>query len=92
MEFNVNTPLLFIVVGIIVALVLGQSVFFLLKAFTLFSIVSSPIFWFNVKYAKLTNFYFTGLIVKLKFIFFSQTRYFSASCGPQELEPIPETL
>ena len=32
MEFNVNTPLLFIVVGIIVALVLGQSVFFLLKA------------------------------------------------------------
>lgn len=32
MDFNVNHPLLFIVVGLIVALVLGQSVFFLVKA------------------------------------------------------------
>jgi len=32
MEFNVNSPVLFIMVGIIVALVLLQSVFFLIKA------------------------------------------------------------
>ena len=32
MDFYVNHPLLFIVVGLIVALVLGQSVFFLVKA------------------------------------------------------------
>ena len=32
MEFNVNHPLLFILAGILVAVVLGQSVYFLLKA------------------------------------------------------------
>ena len=32
MEFNVNHPVLFIIVGLIVAVVLGQSVFFLVKA------------------------------------------------------------
>ncbi|MBE6633892.1 MAG: DUF5058 family protein [Ruminococcaceae bacterium] len=32
MEFNVNHPILYIVVGAIIALVLGQSVFFLLRA------------------------------------------------------------
>lgn len=32
MEFNVNSPILFIIVGVIVAAVLGQSVFFLVKA------------------------------------------------------------
>jgi hypothetical protein len=32
MEFNVNSPILFVVVGIIVALVLGQSIYFLVKA------------------------------------------------------------
>ena len=32
MEFNVNHPILFVVVGLIVALVLGQSIFFLVKA------------------------------------------------------------
>ena len=32
MEFNVNSPILFIAVGIIVALVLGQSIYFLVKA------------------------------------------------------------
>lgn len=32
MEFNVNSPILFIIVGIIVALVLGQSIYFLVKA------------------------------------------------------------
>ena len=32
MDFNVNSPILYIIVGIIVALVLGQSVFFLVKA------------------------------------------------------------
>ena len=32
MEFNVNSPILFIIVGAIIALVLGQSSFFLIKA------------------------------------------------------------
>ena len=32
MEFNVNHPILFVIAGLIVALVLGQSVFFLVKA------------------------------------------------------------
>ena len=32
MEFSVNHPILFVLVGIIIAAVLGQSVFFLLKA------------------------------------------------------------
>ena len=32
MEFHVNHPLLFVIVGILVAVVLGQSVYFLLKA------------------------------------------------------------
>ena len=32
MEFNVNHPLLFIIAGLLVAVVLGQSVYFLLKA------------------------------------------------------------
>ena len=32
MEFSVNSPILFIIVGAIIALVLGQSVFFLIKA------------------------------------------------------------
>ena len=32
MDFNVNSPILFVIVAIIVALVLGQSVFFLVKA------------------------------------------------------------
>lgn len=32
MEFNVNSPILFVMVGIIIAAVLGQSVFFLIKA------------------------------------------------------------
>lgn len=32
MDFNVNSPILFIIVGIIILLVLGQSIFFLVKA------------------------------------------------------------
>lgn len=32
MEFNVNSPILFIIVSVIIAAVLGQSVFFLVKA------------------------------------------------------------
>ena len=32
MEFNVNHPLLYVIVALIVALVLGQSIFFLVKA------------------------------------------------------------
>ena len=32
MEFSVNSPILYIIVGAIIALVLAQSVFFLLKA------------------------------------------------------------
>lgn len=32
MDFNVNSPILFVMVGIIIAAVLGQSVFFLVKA------------------------------------------------------------
>ena len=32
MEFSINHPLLFVLVGILVAVVLGQSVFFLIKA------------------------------------------------------------
>ena len=32
MEFQVNHPILFVVAGIIVAVVLAQSVFFLIKA------------------------------------------------------------
>ncbi len=32
MEFSVNSPIIFIIVGAIIALVLGQSVFFLVKA------------------------------------------------------------
>ena len=32
MEFSVNSPILFLLVGIIILAVLGQSVFFLLKA------------------------------------------------------------
>ncbi len=32
MEFNVNSPILFVIVGAIIALVLGQSVFFLVRA------------------------------------------------------------
>ena len=32
MEFNVNHPILFVLVGLLVAVVLGQSVYFLLKA------------------------------------------------------------
>ena len=32
MEFNVNSPILFVIVGAIIALVLAQSVFFLLRA------------------------------------------------------------
>ena len=32
MDFNVNSPILFMIVGAIIALVLGQSVFFLVKA------------------------------------------------------------
>ncbi len=32
MEFNVNHPILFVIVGIIIAVVLGQSFYFLLKA------------------------------------------------------------
>ena len=32
MEFSVNHPILFVLAGIIVAVVLGQSVYFLLKA------------------------------------------------------------
>ena len=33
MEFNVNHPILFVLVGIIIAAVLGQSVYFLLKSY-----------------------------------------------------------
>lgn len=32
MEFNVNSPILYVIVGAIIALVLGQSVFFLVRA------------------------------------------------------------
>lgn len=32
LDFNVNSPILFIIVGIIILLVLGQSIFFLIKA------------------------------------------------------------
>ena len=32
MEFSINSPILFVMVGIIIAAVLGQSVFFLIKA------------------------------------------------------------
>ena len=32
MDFRVNHPILFVIVGIIIAVVLGQSVFFLVKA------------------------------------------------------------
>ncbi len=32
MEFNVNSPILFVIVGIIIAAVVGQSVFFLVRA------------------------------------------------------------
>ena len=32
MEFNVNHPLLFIIAGLLVAVVLAQSVYFLIKA------------------------------------------------------------
>ena len=32
MEFNINHPILFLLAGILVAVVLGQSVYFLLKA------------------------------------------------------------
>ena len=32
MEFQVNHPILFVLVGIVVAVVLAQSVYFLLKA------------------------------------------------------------
>ncbi len=32
MDFSVNSPILFVLVGIVIALVLGQSVFFLVKA------------------------------------------------------------
>ena len=32
MEFHVNHPILYILVGILVAVVLGQSVYFLVKA------------------------------------------------------------
>ena len=32
MEFSVNHPILFVIVGIIIAVVLSQSVYFLLKA------------------------------------------------------------
>ncbi|MBR6737498.1 MAG: DUF5058 family protein [Clostridia bacterium] len=32
MDFNVNSPILFIIVGLIIAVVLGQSVYFLVKA------------------------------------------------------------
>ena len=32
MEFNVNHPIIFLIVGIIIAVVLAQSVFFLVKA------------------------------------------------------------
>jgi len=32
MQFNVNSPILFVIVGLIIAAVLGQSVFFLIKA------------------------------------------------------------
>ena len=32
MEFNVNSPVLFLIAGIIVAAVLAQSVYFLIKA------------------------------------------------------------
>ncbi len=32
MEFNVNSPVLYVIVGVIIALVLGQSVFFLVRA------------------------------------------------------------
>ena len=32
MEFNVNSPIIFVMVGIIIAAVLGQSVFFLIRA------------------------------------------------------------
>ena len=32
MEFSVNHPILFLIAGILVAVVLGQSIFFLIKA------------------------------------------------------------
>ena len=32
MEFNVNSPVLYVIVGILIALVLAQSVFFLVRA------------------------------------------------------------
>ena len=32
MEFSINSPILFVMVGIVIAAVLAQSVFFLLKA------------------------------------------------------------
>ena len=33
MEFSVNHPILFVLVGIIIAAVIGQSVYFLVKAY-----------------------------------------------------------
>ena len=33
MEFSVNHPILFVLVGIIIAVVLAQSVYFLIKAY-----------------------------------------------------------
>ena len=32
MEFHINHPILFLIVGLLVAVVLGQSIFFLIKA------------------------------------------------------------
>ena len=32
MQFSINHPVLFIIVGLLIAVVLGQSVYFLLKA------------------------------------------------------------
>lgn len=32
MEFNVNHPIIFVIVGVIILLVVGQSVFFLVRA------------------------------------------------------------
>lgn len=50
MEFHVNHPVLFLLAGILIAAVLGQSVYFLLKALKLPCAIKPSASWFPYPY------------------------------------------
>ena len=87
MKFNVNHPIIFIMVGIIIAMVLAQSIYFLVKALkrareigisgsVLKKTVSSSAI-FSLKNFLITDLYWLDLLVTVMVSYFVDEEYWS---------------